>query len=120
MPRPVHFELNVQDPERAAEFYKNVFGWNIQKWDGPMEYYMVHTGEGIGIDGGIARAQEGIQPTVNTLDVANLDEMVEKVVASGGQVIMPRQAVPGVGWLAYCVDTEGIQFGLMENDPNAQ
>ena len=114
MSRPVHFEISVQDPERAVEFYKNVFGWNIQKWDGPMEYYMIHTG------GGIMRTQEGMAPTINTIDVADLDAACEKVVASGGQVIMPRMAIPGVGYMAYCVDTEGVQFGLMQGDENAQ
>jgi predicted enzyme related to lactoylglutathione lyase len=120
MPRPIHFEFSAQDPERAVEFYKNVFGWTIQKWDGPAEYWLISTGEGPGIDGGIMRAQEGQASTINTIDVEDLDAACEKVVASGGQIIMPRMAVPGVGYMAYCVDTEGVQFGLMQNDPNAQ
>jgi predicted enzyme related to lactoylglutathione lyase len=28
--------------------------------------------------------------------------------------------VKGVGWLAYCKDTEGSIFGLLQDDKNAQ
>ncbi len=28
--RPIHFEINVADPDAAAAFYKAAFGWNIQ------------------------------------------------------------------------------------------
>ena len=27
MPRPVHFEMNFEDPESAKAFYGKVFGW---------------------------------------------------------------------------------------------
>ena len=55
MPRVVHFEISADKPERATEFYKKVFGWNIQKWDGPQPYWLVATGSKSepGIDGGI-------------------------------------------------------------------
>lgn len=32
---------------------------------------------------------------------------------------MPKMVVPGVGYLAYCNDTEGIMFGMMQSDPSA-
>lgn len=41
MPRPVHFEIPADDPARAIEFYRAVFGWTFQKWEGPMPYWMV-------------------------------------------------------------------------------
>jgi predicted enzyme related to lactoylglutathione lyase len=43
-----------------------------------------------------------------------------KITAAGGKVITPKMAVPGVGWMAYCLDTEGNQFGIMQSDPNAK
>ena len=35
MAKVIGFELNSQDPEKAAEFYSNVFGWEIEElnWD---------------------------------------------------------------------------------------
>lgn len=121
MPRVVHFEFSAQDPERASGFYQAVFGWRVQKWDGPNEYWLVSTGatDQPGIDGGIMRVQEDMPGTVNTIDVASVDETLEKIVQEGGQVTHPKMAVPGIGWLAYCIDTEGNMFGIMQGDPSA-
>jgi predicted enzyme related to lactoylglutathione lyase len=44
MNRPVHFEIHAEDPERAASFYSELFGWKITKWDGPVDYWLVSTG----------------------------------------------------------------------------
>ena len=122
MPRPIHFEIPADDPQRAVDFYSKVFGWTIKKWDGPMEYWMVTTGKAPepGIDGGIMPRHHPNQPCVNTIGVENLDQMVETVLANGGSMAVPKMAVPTVGWLAYCQDTEGHVFGMMQNDPGAK
>jgi predicted enzyme related to lactoylglutathione lyase len=120
MPRPIHFELPADDPDRAVKFYSETFGWKITKWDGPMEYWMVSTGEGPGINGGLMRRPHPGASTVNTLGVESLDDTVAKVVAAGGKVAMPRMAVPGVGYLAYCTDPEGNMFGMMQPDTSAK
>lgn len=72
-----------------------------------------------GINGGLMPKRDPAQPCVNTIDIANVDESVALVEKSGGQCVLPKMAVPGVGWLAYCKDTEGHIFGLMQNDPAA-
>ena len=53
MPRVVHFEIHAGDPERAISFYQRVFGWAFQKWEGPMDYWVITTGpdEQRGING---------------------------------------------------------------------
>jgi predicted enzyme related to lactoylglutathione lyase len=120
MPRVVHFEMAVDDPDRASRFYESVFGWKVQKWDGPQDYWMVTTGEEgeLGINGGLMR--RGDFPSVmNTVDVASVNDAAAKVERSGGQVSVPKMAVPGIGWLAYCQDTEGNTFGIMQADPSA-
>jgi predicted enzyme related to lactoylglutathione lyase len=118
MPRVVHFELPAEDPERASTFYRNVFGWTIHKWDGPQEYWLVTTGakEAPGIDGGLMRASAEFpaRTPINTIDVPAIDEYIAKVEAAGGKVIMPKTAIPGVGQFAYCADTEGVIFGMMQ------
>jgi predicted enzyme related to lactoylglutathione lyase len=122
MPRPVHFEISADDPERAIAFYEKAFGWKTQKWDGPMDFWMFMTGaeDEPGIDGGLGRRENGPgQNVTNTLGVDSVDAYVEKVVAAGGKVVTPKHAIPGVGYLAYCADTEGNTFGLMQDDPNA-
>ena len=120
MPRPVHFDIAADDPERAVGFYQAAFGWTATKWDGPMDYWLVTTGEGEpGIDGGIGHRQEGAQPITNTVDVPDLDEYLGRVQDAGGTIVMSRSPVPGVGWMAMCADTEGNVFGLMEADETA-
>jgi predicted enzyme related to lactoylglutathione lyase len=120
MPRPVHFEIPAEDPARAIKFYESVFGWKFTKWDGPMPYWMIVTGEGEpGINGGLVPRQNPAQPFANTIGVDDVDASLAMVVKNGGQVALPKMAIPGVGWLAYCIDTEGIVFGMMQNDPAA-
>jgi uncharacterized protein len=121
MPRVIHFEIPVDDPERAARFYERIFAWKIVKWDGPADYWTVSTGEAgqPGIDGGLQkRVGQGV--TTNTIDVPSVDAFVEKVVKAGGQVVLPKMPVPGVGYLVYCTDTEGNVFGMMESDESAK
>jgi hypothetical protein len=121
MPRVIHFEITADDPQRAVEFYRQVFDWDIKKWDGPQPYWLVRTGDSSspGIDGGISPRQ-GNSGHINTIDVPSVDEYASRVIAKGGAVIVPRHAIPGVGYLAYCTDTEGSTFGLMQGDPSAK
>ncbi|HEX9369497.1 MAG TPA: VOC family protein [Roseiflexaceae bacterium] len=121
MPRVVHFELAADDPERASKFYSDVFGWKIRKWDGPEDYWLATTGEPgqLGIDGGIMRRNADMPAVVNTIDVASVDDSVARIEAGGGKVVAPKMAIPGIGYLAYCLDTEGNMFGVMQSDPSA-
>lgn len=118
MPRPVHFEIPVDDPEKGQAFWSGVFGWQFSKWSGG-DYWMISTGEGPGIDGGMMVRRDPAQPVVNTLDVPSVDEYCAKVESAGGLVVVPKMAIPGIGWLAYFKDPDGNIFGLMENDPSA-
>ncbi len=121
MSRVVHFEIPADDTGRCEAFYREVFGWDFRKWDGPMEYWMVATGAGPrGIDGGMMQRQAPGQGVVNTIEVESLDAVVQKVVGRGGAVAVPRSAIPGVGWIAYCTDTESNLFGLMQPDEAAK
>jgi uncharacterized protein len=127
MARVVHFEIHADDLDRASRFYAELFGWQITKWDGPMEYRMIVTGpeNTPGINGGLMKrmhpvsGNDGVIAYVCTVDVNDLDEHVARGVGLGAAVALPKMPVPGVGWLAYLKDTEGNVFGLMQADPNA-
>ena len=121
MPRIVHFEIHASDPERLAEFYRQLFGWKISKWDGPMEYWLIETGgkDEPGINGGLMRRQGGpptdgqaVNAFVCTADVPSLDDVLTRLEGLGGRVALPRMAVPGIGWLAYVKDPDGNILGL--------
>jgi predicted enzyme related to lactoylglutathione lyase len=122
MPRVVHFEINADEPDRAAKFYSDVFGWNINKWEGPNDYWLVDTQEGEepGINGGIMKRPHPDLHTVNVIGVNNIDEFATGIMEAGGKIAKAKMAVTGVGWLAYCLDTEGNMFGIMQPDESAK
>src|SRR5574337_556893 len=122
MHRVIHFELGVQDPERAIQFYEKVFGWKVLRWEGPQTYWLMTTGpeDRPGINGGLMRHRDGMPRTVNTIEVPSVDEFAEKVTRGGGKVVAPKMVIPGIGYQAYCEDTEGILFGIHQPDPSAK
>lgn len=128
MQRPVHFEIHVADEEKAKAFYTAVFGWQFQAWPIPamgdqsaQTYWGIITGpkEEAGINGGLVK-RKGPPPAVGapvngyvcTMTVADVDAVVAKVLAAGGNVALPKFAIPGVGEMAYCHDVDGNIFGL--------
>ena len=115
MNRVVHFEINVADPERAAAFYRDVFGWEITRW-GEHEYWLVSTGDPgrSGIDGAIVPARNGAPGTINTVQVESVAEVARAVEAAGGRVTMPETPIPGVGTVIYCTDPAGTTFGALQ------
>ena len=122
MPRPIHFEIPADNPDRAIAFYQSVFGWTFQKWDGPVSYWLITTGPNTepGINGGLLPRRDPSQPCVNTVGVADLDRTLADIESHGGKSVVPKMAVPGVGWLAYCKDPDGNMIGLMQPDANAK
>jgi uncharacterized protein len=127
MPRVIHFEIVADNPERAMKFYKEVFGWEFNKWGGPQDYWLVKTGEDSqpGINGGLTpKTNQGSGNTggriTNSIDVPSIDEFSNKISMEGGKVLSPKMPIPGVGYLAICEDTEGISFGIIQYDRNAK
>jgi predicted enzyme related to lactoylglutathione lyase len=128
MPRVIHFEIHAEDPERAAKFYRELFDWEITRWEGPSPYWLVTTGPDgqPGINGGILK-RTGSPPSpgqpvnayIGTVDVPDLDGFLVRSGNLGSKVVVARMAVAGIGWLAYCTDTEGNIFGMMQSDPTA-
>lgn len=144
--RIVHFEIHADEPERAAKFYTDVFGWEIVKWDSPApeasagpeaammkDYWMVMTADKdskeMGISGGLLRRPDGCKPIekgqavsgfVCTAVVENYDETAKKILESGGIEAMPKFALVGMAWQGYYLDTEKNIFGIHQADPNAK
>lgn len=114
--RIIHFEIPMDDPARATNFYSEMFGWEINKWGGPTDYWTAKTGEGeTGINGALLPRGGPTKTVVNTVGVENLDAALEKLLACGGTIEMPKINIAGVGDFAYCRDTEGNVFGMIEN-----
>ena len=129
MNRVVHFEIHVDDIERAKKFYSEVFGWEFEDYSDYVgsPYFGVVTGtEGLGINGGMvlrkgsrAAGTPVISAFVATVGVENYDAIEAKILANGGTVALPKYALPGMAWQGYYMDTEGNIFGIHEPDENA-
>lgn len=128
MSKIVHFEIPVDDPDRALAFYEEVFDWKATSWEGPQAYWLVTAGEKEepGIDGALALRKDYAElygddkPAVtNVIGVPSVDAALERVKAAGGTVVYPKNAVPGVGYAAYFRDPEGNVLGVFESDESA-
>ena len=125
MSRVFHFEIHVEDIDRAKQFYENVFSWVFKHWGGSMEYWLIETGPDSepGINGGMLPRREelmsdNVTAFVCTIAVDSIDRTLDLVTSNGGIIALPTMAVPGLGWLAYCKDTEGNIFGISQFDEN--
>lgn len=124
-----HFEIPARDLERAARFYREVFGWTVDPvpWQGG-PYYKVRgsaalpSGEGrgkTGIDGGLMPREEGgDQPLlVIHVDGETLEAWLARIAEAGGEVDQPASRIGDMGFFARFRDPEGNRFGLWQALP---
>ena len=122
MPKINHFEINADDPLRAKGFYENVFKWKIEKWEGPIEYWLITAGDEdeVGIIGGQQKRENKEDSIFNYVGVESVDKTIKKIKENDGEILEPKNQIPGVGYYAFFKDTEGNRLGIMEEDRNAK
>ncbi|MEP6820371.1 MAG: VOC family protein [bacterium] len=121
MPNNVkHFAVHADNVNRARKFYEQAFGWQFTAW-GPPGFFLIKTGTEAdpGVQGALQGRREVVagKPTYGfecTLGVADVDETVKAVEASGGKIVMPKFHIPTVGTLIFFEDTEGNVVGAMQ------
>ena len=110
----VHFELPVQDVDRAKRFWSGVFGWDFGDSAMPdFQYFMVRTGEDQG--GAVMSSEKSADSPIVYFDTDDIDASIAKVKELGGKA-EDKMPIPHVGWFTRCVDTEGINFSLFQSD----
>jgi len=122
MPTIVHFDIPAEDTERARKFYSSMFGWKFESFP-EMQYSLITTLnlDGTpGVGGGMGKRMDPSQRMTNYFGVASIDAALRQVERLGGTVLTEKMAVPGMGFLANCLDTEGNPFGLWEEDAGAR
>jgi predicted enzyme related to lactoylglutathione lyase len=111
MPHPiVHFEIPADDIERARKFYQDVFGWDIQPAEGG--YNLITTGQEPG--GGMMQRMAPEQGITVYIGVESADDAAKRAQDHGATIIVPKQAVPGMGYFVQLQDTEGNVFAIWE------
>jgi predicted enzyme related to lactoylglutathione lyase len=122
MPTVQYFEIPADDVTRAQKFYKDVFGWNMQKWNNngkadDVGYWMFETKDdkgNNGIGGGMMK-RIGTEHTVtNYITVSSINEYSSKISESGGKIVKPKTEIPDLGFIVVFLDSENNMFGLFE------
>lgn len=125
MDKVVHFEIPVDNLERAKKFYKTVFDWQLEDYP-EMQYTICRTSavdeqqmpkEPGAINGGMFKRSAHMKVTtpVFTMAVASIDTTAKKLEKAGGKVVQAKFPVAEMGFAAYFKDPEGNVLGLWEN-----
>jgi hypothetical protein len=116
-----HFEIYAEKPEGLVDFYRSLFGWQLDKSPG-LDYWRIKgaTTDANVINGGLTyRPFPGPRSWVHYVHVASLDASVAEVLRLGGVVLRPKTAVPKTAWYAVVADPEGNIFAVWQPDPSA-
>lgn len=116
-----HFEIYAEDPSKLADFYRGLFGWQVDQAPG-IDYWRIETGgtETQNIGGGLTyRPMPGLRCWVHYVNVPSIDEALIQTELLGGVVLRPKTAVPKTAWYAMAADPEGNIFAIWQTDPTA-
>jgi len=121
-----HFAIHIDDMERAKKFYEEVFDWGFASY-GPPDFLQIkadktENGQLIG-----ALQSRRYSPVLEkivgwecTVSVESVDDIVQRIQNNGGQILLPKTAIPYVGWIAKFLDTEGNLVCAMQTDNSAK
>jgi hypothetical protein len=108
-------EIGCSDPEKACDFYRDLFGWTIEgaKASDPSRFHAgFRTGSGVGASGGIGSSRDG-QPHVDVYaHVHDVQRYLDRVAPAGGSVVMPATQVDPETTIAMFTDPTGNTFGV--------
>ena len=114
------FEIPTVQLDQAQAFYESVLGRPMRRETmGPSQgavfaYDRAAAGVGGALMMGPSAPALATGGTLVYLDASPaLDAALARVVAAGGQVVLPRQALPpGMGFFAHITDLDGNRVGL--------
>jgi predicted enzyme related to lactoylglutathione lyase len=110
-----HIEIRTRDMAKCKAFYQAVFDWRMNEQPG---YAPIDTGTPPA--GGIFQAPPEVPLGVAVyVSVDSIEEAVKKIREGGGQVIIEKQEVPGMGWFGSFLDPEGNEMGLWQSMEDA-
>lgn len=124
--KPTHFAIYIDDINRAKSFYSNLFGWKFNDYG--QEDFLQITAEDAENSPPIgalqARKYSPIKDKINgfecSIEVENIDTMAETILENGGEIVMPKTAIPYVGWLVKFLDTESNIVCVVEYNDSAR
>jgi predicted enzyme related to lactoylglutathione lyase len=118
----VHFEIPADDPDKLAAFYRELFGWKIEKMPGEAEYWSIETvavdekgrPKEPGVNGGMMRRVVPQQMPINYISVESVDDEIARAQRLGATVVVQKMEIPGVGWFAQLLDPQNNPFAIFQ------
>jgi len=113
----VHIEISTKDREAAGRFYSDLFGWQVEQMP-ESNYATFSTGEGE-VGGGFSPIMENNPAGTTTVYIGtdDIDATLAKAVSLGGQTLVPKTEIPGMGWFGIFKDLTGNHVGLFTAFP---
>lgn len=107
----VHVEIPAKNPKKDAEFYQQMFGWDIRHAEEPVAYTMFESGN---IGGGFPTLGDGYQPgdVLIYIDSDDIEADLKKAKGLGAKVLHEKMEIPGAGWMAWLEDPSGNRIAL--------
>lgn len=107
-----HLEIPTTDLKKSGEFYRKLFGWEIDYGWGP-DYAVFNTGEGVLTGGGLDR-KDKIAPgnIIIYVQVNDINGMLDKAEKLGGEKVQEKREISNVGWFGLFKDLDGNTIGL--------
>lgn len=115
----VHFEIGGPDDGPLVTFYSQLFGWNLQPFQGG-GYTLIDTNGGGGINGGIGKSQTGEPWSTFYVEADDLQAVLDKAESLGGKTVMPITDFGGAVVIAMFNDPDGLLVGIVKSADPAQ
>jgi predicted enzyme related to lactoylglutathione lyase len=112
-------ELYTRDVPKAVDFYKKVFGWEVEETEmQPMGKYELFKVDGRAVAGGMDMSSIGLPAEVPPhwlvyFTVANTDNTMSKAKELGGKVLAGPNPTP-MGPMAVLEDSTGAAFAVIQ------
>lgn len=123
MNKLMHFAIHASNADRTKQFYEDVFDWQCNSYAGAEEFYQISTSEGEVVGAISGRrynpASKDIYGFECSISVDDVEDTINAVENAGGKTLMPKTAIPGVGWIAKFLDPDGNLFCAIKYDKSA-
>ena len=112
----VHFEIGGPDDGPLLRFYGELFGWRLSRVAGGVNYTLVDTQGGAGVNGGIGRSGTGEPWASFYVEVDDLQAVLDKAESLGAKTVLPVTEIPGMVAFAMFDDPDGLLVGLVKGE----
>ncbi|MYD10833.1 MAG: VOC family protein [Chloroflexi bacterium] len=113
----VHVEIASAENDAQKAFYSALLGWQVNEVPMGDDFTYVMFNNGTDTNVALSPVGEGVKPgdVILYFQSEDLDADMARVSELGGQVILPRQEVPGFGALGMFLDPTGNRVAFWQD-----